>query len=114
MVLPKPWQRGHAPMGLLKLNSAGSGVDSSISHCLHENFSLKRRVAEADSPGGFFENHLARFAIADLGGVHQALVQIGGDDEAVHQDEERLVEIDIQQRFRAWRTRTPGRSDTGG
>src|ERR1035438_1082432 len=26
MVLPKPWQRGHAPTGELKLNRIGSGV----------------------------------------------------------------------------------------
>src|SRR2546430_8975629 len=35
MVLPKPWQRGHAPKGELKLNRIGSGVLNSLRHVLH-------------------------------------------------------------------------------
>src|SRR5258708_35031292 len=43
IVLPKPWQRGHAPNGELKLNRIGSGWLNSRSHVLHANRSLKRR-----------------------------------------------------------------------
>src|SRR5690242_17964832 len=35
MVLPNPWQRGHAPNGELKLNRIGSGSANSRSHVLH-------------------------------------------------------------------------------
>src|SRR6266540_2434282 len=35
IVLPKPWQRGHAPTGELKLNRIGSGVANSSPHVLH-------------------------------------------------------------------------------
>ena len=43
MVLPKPWQRGQAPNGELKLNRIGSGSANSMPQVLHWNFSLKRR-----------------------------------------------------------------------
>src|SRR5207244_11091420 len=42
MVLPKPWHLGHAPKGLLKENSRGSGSSYRIPHVLHSNASLKR------------------------------------------------------------------------
>src|SRR5262249_12917913 len=42
IVLPKPWQRGHAPNGELKLNRIGSGSPKSSWQVLHWNFSLKR------------------------------------------------------------------------
>src|SRR5580698_7558720 len=45
MVLPKPWQRGQAPKGLLKLNRRGSGSAKVSPHCLQANFSEKRRRA---------------------------------------------------------------------
>src|SRR6478672_3920957 len=35
MVLPKPWQRGHAPTGELKLNRIGSGWLNSMPQVLH-------------------------------------------------------------------------------
>src|ERR1035441_1071201 len=35
MVLPKPWQRGHAPTGELKLNRIGSGTLNSMPQVLH-------------------------------------------------------------------------------
>src|SRR4029079_18810055 len=41
IVLPKPWQRGHAPTGELKLNRIGSGWLNSSPQVLHWNFSLK-------------------------------------------------------------------------
>src|ERR1035441_979400 len=49
MVLPKPWHRGHAPNGLLKLNRRGSGSTKVRPHCLQANFSLKRRQARRRS-----------------------------------------------------------------
>src|SRR5579872_3988929 len=42
IVLPKPWQRGHAPNGELKLNRIGSGTLNSMPQVLHWNFSLNR------------------------------------------------------------------------
>src|ERR1019366_596120 len=50
MVLPKPWHRGQAPKGLLKLNRRGSGSTKVRPHCLQANFSLKRRGRQADPP----------------------------------------------------------------
>ncbi len=65
-------------MGLLKLKRPGSGVDELVPQRLQANFSLKRNVT-----GGrcarLFENHFARFAITDLDGVDDALVQIRRD-----------------------------------
>src|SRR5208283_219253 len=49
---------------------------------------------------GAFENHFAGFAIADLDRVHQPLVQLRPNRDAIHQDEHRPAEIDIEQRFR--------------
>src|SRR6516162_3875357 len=46
IVLPKPWQRGHAPNGELKLNRIGSGGLNSAPQVLHWNFSLKRICRE--------------------------------------------------------------------
>src|SRR5215475_1396968 len=43
MVLPKPWQRGHAPNGELKLKRIGSGSANSRLQVLHSKRSLKRR-----------------------------------------------------------------------
>ncbi len=42
IVFPKPWQRGHAPAGLLKLNRIGSGSRYSMLQNLQANFSLNR------------------------------------------------------------------------
>ena len=56
--------------------------------------------AQPLAAGGALEDHFAGFAIADLDGIHQPLVQVRPDRDAVHQHEQRLREIDIQQRFR--------------
>src|SRR5580700_10948469 len=53
------------------------------------------------------ENHLARLAEADLDGIDQALVQVRPDSQAVHQDEQRFREIDIEQRFRSGKLEDP-------
>ena len=49
---------------------------------------------------GALENHFTSFAITDLDRVDQALVQFRADRDAVHQHENGLAEIDIEQRFR--------------
>ena len=73
-------------MGLLKLNSPGSGVTNSMPHCLHANFSLKtQRRGRWVLRSGFFEDHFAAFAVTDFGGIDDALMQVGSDDEAIHQ-----------------------------
>src|SRR5258708_1295248 len=51
--------------------------------------------------GGLLEDNLAAFAVADFGGVDQALMQIGRDYETVDQCEDWLGEIDIEQGFRS-------------
>ena len=59
MVLPKPWQRGQAPKGLLKLNRLGSGSANSRPQRLQANFSLKRSAARRLG-GGLLEDRLRR------------------------------------------------------
>src|ERR1700693_1816619 len=49
---------------------------------------------------GFLKDYFATFAIADFGGVDNSLMQVGGDDEAIHQYKNGLREVDIEQRFR--------------
>ena len=49
MVLPKPWQRGQAPKGELKLKRMGSGTANSMPQVLHSNFSLKRSGGSPDA-----------------------------------------------------------------
>ena len=97
MVLPKPWQRGQAPKGELKLKRIGSGTANSRPQVLHWNFSLKRSCW---SPAGALEDELAGLAVADLDGVDEALMQVGADGETVHQEKDGLREIDVEQRFR--------------
>ncbi len=97
MVLPKPWQRGQAPTGELKLNRMGSGRREFHAAGLALEF-----LVEAQRPGGrggAFEDHFAALAVADFDGIDQALMQAGADRDAVHQHENRLAEIDIEQRF---------------
>ena len=58
---------------------------------------------EAQTPGlgrRLFEDHFAAFAVADLGGIDDALVQVFTDDEAIHQGKQRLGEVDVEQAFR--------------
>src|ERR1700691_1244762 len=47
IVLPKPWQRGHAPYGLLKLNSRGSGSRYARWQVEHSNADENRSVSTA-------------------------------------------------------------------
>ena len=46
---------------------------------------------------GFLEDYFAAFAVADFRGVDDPLVQVGSDDETVHQNENRLREVDVEQ-----------------
>ena len=77
MVLPKPWQRGQAPNGLLKLKRRGSGstkVDAAV--LAGEVLAEAQALAEAPAAGGF-EDDFAGFAIADFDGIDHALAQVG-------------------------------------
>jgi hypothetical protein len=47
IVLPNPWQRGHAPNGLLKLNNRGSGSRYARWHVEHSNADEKRKLSAA-------------------------------------------------------------------
>src|SRR5260370_31445077 len=49
---------------------------------------------------GLLEDYFPAFAVADFGGVDQTLMQMGRDYETVHQCEDWLGEIDIEQGFR--------------
>ena len=48
---------------------------------------------------GGLENDFAGFAIADLDGVHDAGAGVGSNHQAVDQQEDRLAEIDVEQRL---------------
>jgi len=50
--------------------------------------------------GGALEDDFAGFAVTYFDGVDQALVHLRANYDAVHQDEKRLGEIDLEQRFR--------------
>ena len=72
IVLPNPWQRGHAPKGLLKENSRGSGSLSGRWQCLHSYSPEKRRRSRLPSsraersprfPRNDLEDHFAGLAI---------------------------------------------------
>ena len=98
MVLPKPWQRGQAPMGLLKLNRLGSGSANSMPQRLQANFSLKRSVSPPWTRARKID--FARFAIADLDGVDQALVHARRRSTMRSTSAKTgLRKIDIEQRF---------------
>ena len=76
MVLPKPWQRLHAPKGVLKLNKVGSGSTNCLPHCLQLNFWSNRMVSP---PAAGSNRQSPGLAIANLYGVHQALASSGGN-----------------------------------
>ena len=96
MVLPKPWQRGQAPKGELKLKRIGSGTENSRPQVLHWNFSLKRSSLVA---GCALEDQFAGLAVADLDGVDEALMHVGPDGQTVDQEEDGLREIDVEERL---------------
>src|ERR1700759_5067457 len=50
IVLPNPWQRGHAPYGLLKENRRGSGSRYARWQLEHSNAAEKRDATAAPSP----------------------------------------------------------------
>ena len=106
MVLPNPWQRGHAPNGLLNENSFGSGSSYRMPHFLHSNDSLNRNCFHAASSrsGGPIEDFENDFAIvfpeADLDGIDQPLPDVRSNFQAIDQHVCRFGEIDIEQGFR--------------
>ena len=73
-----PGSAGHAPKGLLKLNSRGSGSRPGRWQFVHsnapENRSRRRSSLRWLRPRGaaFFKDHFAGFAIGNLDGIHDA------------------------------------------
>jgi hypothetical protein len=91
MVLPKPW-REQPRLGLLVAQVAALAFEA---------------LREAQSLRGLFvtrcglEDHLAGFPIRDLHAVHDPPALVWRHHNAVHQGEQRLVEVNVQQRLRA-------------
>jgi hypothetical protein len=78
MVLPNPWQRGHALVEDQPLEFLGNS----------------RRVRRSDKN----QNGLAfSVAIANLDRIGQARSNVGRDRQPVHHHEDRLREINVQQ-----------------
>ncbi len=86
MVLPKPWQLGLA---------VGAVAGRAFERC---------GVAEGFGcglvGGNGLEAHFAGLAVAGLDGVDDAGADIGGDGQAVDQDEDGLGEVEFEQRLR--------------
>ena len=112
MVLPKPWQRGQAPEGAVEAEQRGLGLDELDAAVLAGE--LLAEAQRGARLGALLEDHLAGFAVADLDGVDQALVQVGRDGEAVDQDEDGLREVDVEQRFGRGEFEDARRSGRGG
>ena len=85
-------------MGLLKLNKPGSGIAQFDAVALA--FELLAEAQSLGIAGSGLEQYFARFAITGFHRVDDALVQLGRDRDAVDQAEQRLLEIDIEKRFR--------------
>ena len=78
---------------LVKLHAAGLALKSFVE--------TQRRGASPTFAGRAFEDYFAGLAVADLDGVDQALVQFRPNRQPVHQHEDGLGEVDIQQRLRS-------------
>ena len=102
-VLPKPWQRGQAPKGLLKLKRRGSGSLPGRWQLLHskargEALPLARPLASIAR--NLFKDDFAGFAIGNLSRIHDARAILGADDDAIEKDEDGKREVEIEQRLR--------------
>ncbi len=98
--------------GQLKLNRIGSGAAEF--HAAGLALELLVEAQALGCAGGALEDDFAGFAVADFDGIDQALVEVGRDRDAVHQDEDGLREIDIEQRFGRGEFEDAGRPETGG
>ena len=101
MVLPKPWQRGQAPKGLLKLNRRGSGSRPGRWQLLHSNAAEKRwrgavRLLVARQ---LLKDDFAGLAIGDLRGIDDARAVLAADNDSVQQYKDGQREIQIEQRL---------------
>ena len=94
-VFPKPWQRGHAPYGLLNENNRGSGSWYTVPQFLHSKRSLKTMRSGA-AAFGFrheFQNGFAvPFAVANFHGIDQPRAHVWPDRQAVHDHDKRACE----------------------
>jgi hypothetical protein len=80
MVLPKPWQRGHAPKGLLNENRRGSGsLVTNVALLAFEALREAECLRGLALARGGLEEHFAGLAIALLDGVNNAQARIGRD-----------------------------------
>ena len=69
-------------------------------------------LVEAQRPGrrgGAFEDYFTSLAITDFDRIDQALMQAGADRDAIHQHQDRLAEIDIEQRLGRRKLENPAR-----
>ena len=55
--------------------------------------------AQGLRPVGALEDDFAGFAVTDLDGVDEALMEIGADGDAIDENEDGLAEVDIEERF---------------
>ena len=81
MMLPKPWQVGQAPNGLLNENSRGCGISYGMPHVRHSKRSLKRcdgrgAPASVELDG---ERRAAAFAVRRLDRVGEPRAQVAVD-----------------------------------
>ncbi len=100
-VLPNPWQRGHAPKGLLKLNSRGSGSLPGRWQLLH-SYAPENAVPLALRslvPRNLLEDHLAAFAVGNLRGIHNAGAVLRTHHHAVQQHKHGQRKVQVQQRL---------------
>ena len=82
-MFPNPWHLGHAPIGLLKLNRLGSGAIAVSRRLAGESLAEMEYLRVRHT--GLLEIDFAGLPVADFHRVHQALVQAGRIDDAVHQ-----------------------------
>ena len=93
MMLPKPWQSGHAPNGLLNENSRGCGSSYGMPHSRHSNRSLNRSVTASAIRALRRELNRKRrpaaFGVGGLDRVGQARAKIAFDLHAIDDHLER-------------------------
>ena len=111
-MLPNPWQRGHAPNGLLKLNSRGSGsVPGRWQLCAliraGEAACRALRSAASRSRGHLLKDHLAALAVGNLRRVHNARAVLGAHHNPVQKHKHRSVKVQVQQRLRRRKLEDP-------
>ena len=115
MTLPKPWQTGQAPNGLLNENSRGCGTSYGMLQvaaleALAEAVDHRRRGSQRDR-----ERRAAAFGVGRLDRVGQARAEVAIHLQPIDDDLQRRPiaqgrRVDILQRSRPGRRRRAGRS----